>query len=101
MENAMSPTQSTDREALTRLIEEGRKRGYVRRAELEAIFRRLVPDGVVTDRPRARGRGDERGDEPGDENTPDIDEMNDLDAAIEQLLAADVDIVDDEEEEAR
>ncbi|HEY7779781.1 MAG TPA: sigma-70 family RNA polymerase sigma factor [Ktedonobacterales bacterium] len=97
----MSPTQSTDREALTRLIEEGRKRGYVRRAELEAIFRRLVPDGVVTDRPRARGRGDERGDEPGDENTPDIDEMNDLDAAIEQLLAADVDIVDDEEEEAR
>ena len=31
---------------------------------------------------------------------PEIGELSDLDAAVEQLLAADVDIVDDEEEEA-
>jgi RNA polymerase primary sigma factor len=89
----MSPTNQTDREALDRLLEEGRKRGYVKRAELEAIFRRLTPDTAVENKPAPHAHGDE--------NTPEIEELNDLDAAVEQLLAADVDIVDDDEEEAR
>jgi RNA polymerase primary sigma factor len=94
MDNAMSPTQQNEREALDRLLEEGRKRGYVKRAELEAIFRRLTPDAEA---------GTKQVTQPadGDENTPEIEELNDLDAAVEQLLAADVDIVDDDEEEAR
>jgi len=89
----MSPTNQTDREALDRLLEEGRKRGYVKRAELEAIFRRLTPDTAVENKPAPHAHADE--------NTPEIEELNDLDAAVEQLLAADVDIVDDDEEEAR
>ncbi len=88
----MSPTQSTDREALDRLLEEGRRRGYVKRAELEAIFRRLTAEGAPA-----------TGDAPaaGETSAPEIEELYDLDAAVEQLLAADVDIVDDDEEEAR
>jgi RNA polymerase primary sigma factor len=93
MEDAMSPTNQSEREALDRLLAEGRKRGYVKRAELEAIFRRLVPDAAATDKPAQPANGDE--------TTPEIEELNDLDAAVEQLLAADVDIVDDDEEEAR
>jgi RNA polymerase primary sigma factor len=89
----MSPTNHSDREALDRLLEEGRKRGYVKRAELEAIFRRLAPDAATTEKPAQHAHGDE--------TTPEIEELNDLDAAVEQLLAADVDIVDDDEEEAR
>ncbi len=89
----MSPTNQSDREALDRLLEEGRKRGYVKRAELEAIFRRLTPDAAATEKPAQHANGDE--------TTPEIEELNDLDAAVEQLLAADVDIVDDDEEEAR
>src|SRR5260221_708762 len=92
MDDAMSPTQSTDREALDRLLEEGRRRGYVKRAELEAIFRRLTAEGAPA-----------TGDAPaaGETSAPEIEELYDLDAAVEQLLAADVDIVDDDEEEAR
>jgi RNA polymerase primary sigma factor len=93
MDNAMSQTQQNDREALDRLLEEARRRGYVKRAELEAVFRRLAPEG------QTEGKATRRAD--GDENTPEIEELNDLDAAVEQLLAADVDIVDDDEEEAR
>jgi RNA polymerase primary sigma factor len=93
MDNAMSPTQQNDREALERLLAEGRKRGYVKRAELEAIFRRLAPEGQSVEKPAQHAEGDT--------NTPEIEELNDLDAAVEQLLAADVDIVDDDEEEAR
>jgi RNA polymerase primary sigma factor len=89
----MAPTNQSDREALDRLLEEGRKRGYVKRAELEAIFRRLTPDAAASEKPTRQADGDE--------TTPEIEELNDLDAAVEQLLAADVDIVDDDEEEAR
>ena len=89
----MSPTRQSDHEALDRLLEEGRKRGYVKRAELEAIFRGLTPEasGEAVTGQRTNG----------DEHTPEVEEPNDLDAAVEQLLAADVDIVDDDEEEAR
>jgi RNA polymerase primary sigma factor len=93
MDDAMSPTNQSEREALDRLLAEGRKRGYVKRAELEAIFRRLTPDPTATSKPTQATDGDE--------TTPEIEELNDLDAAVEQLLAADVDIVDDDEEEAR
>jgi RNA polymerase primary sigma factor len=88
----MPPTPPrNDREALERLLAEGRQRGYVKRAELEAVFRRMAQDAADGEAPAA-GKG---------ETTPEIEELYDLDAAVEQLLAADVDIVDDDEEEAR
>jgi RNA polymerase primary sigma factor len=92
----MTPAGQNDREALTRLLEEGRKRGYVKRADLEAIFRRLTPDAEAAQKAVAAAQHAHT-----DEETPEIEELNDLDAAVEQLLAADVDIVDDDEEEAR
>ncbi|HEX9056709.1 MAG TPA: sigma-70 family RNA polymerase sigma factor [Ktedonobacterales bacterium] len=88
----MDSTQSDDRAALDRLLAEGRRRGYVKRAELEAIFRRINADATPADRSAPT---------TGDERTPEIEELYDLDAAVDQLLAADVDIVDDDEEEAR
>jgi RNA polymerase primary sigma factor len=86
----MKPTNTSD---LDRLIEEGRKRGYVRRAELESVLQRMpkATGAVRTDAPQSNKT----------DSVPEIEELSDLDAAVEQLLAADVDIVDDEEEEAR
>jgi RNA polymerase primary sigma factor len=86
----MKPTNTSD---LDRLIEEGRKRGYVRRAELESVLQRMpkATGAVRTDTLQANKT----------DSVPEIEELSDLDAAVEQLLAADVDIVDDEEEEAR
>jgi RNA polymerase primary sigma factor len=93
MDDAMTSTQQDDQEALDRLLAEGRKRGYVKRADLEAVFRPRTPDAPTVSRvPRP---------DDGADGAPEIEELNDLDAAIEQLLAADVDIVDDDEEEAR
>src|SRR5215469_9859477 len=91
----MPTMNTTNNEQLDRLIEEGRKRGYIRRAELEAALQQM-PQAAAPARPAAR-----RDDVEEDDETPDIEELSDLDAAVEQLLAADVDIVDDEEEEAR
>ncbi len=79
---------------LERLIEEGRKRGYVRRAELEAALRKMAETPSAPLPPSDSSDGT-------DSVAPEIEELSDLDAAVEQLLAADVDIVDDEEEEAR
>src|SRR5262249_5201681 len=97
--NSMS-TMNSDKADLERLIEEGRKRGYIRRAELEAALRKVVADPGTSARPQdashAAGDGDEA-----DQLEPEIEELSDLDAAVEQLLAADVDIVDDDDEEAR
>ncbi|MGH2485236.1 MAG: sigma-70 factor domain-containing protein, partial [Ktedonobacterales bacterium] len=79
---------------LDRLIEEGRRRGYIRRADLEAVFQRTPKPGdapIIPTQP----------DEKNNSSAPEIEELSDLDAAVEQLLAADVDIVDDDEEEAR
>ena len=87
----MSQTQHNSREELERLLEEGRKRGYVKRGALEAVFRRMAAESS----PAAARAAD------GAHGTPEIEELNDLDAAVEQLLAADVDVVDDDEEEAR
>ena len=86
-------TTSTNSNDLDRLIEEGRKRGYIRRADLEAVFRKQPETPSTEQAPQRNGK-------PGDAE-PEIEELTDLDAAVEQLLAADVDIVDDEEEEAR
>src|SRR5579859_1944660 len=99
---AMATTESTQANALDQLMVEGRKRGYIRRAALEAALR--VAGGKGTAHRSAPHRStpremDARANE--DEQMPEIEELSDLDAAVEQLLAADVDIVDDEEEEAR
>lgn len=85
---------------LDRLIEEGRKRGYIRRAELEAVLRKAPTISVTPVRAKPRASYDEHG-HGAEPSAPEIEELSDLDAAVEQLLAADVDIVDDEEEEAR
>jgi RNA polymerase primary sigma factor len=94
---AMATTESTQANALDQLMVEGRKRGYIRRADLEAALRVAGRQGTPhRSTPREM---DTRASE--DAQTPEIEELSDLDAAVEQLLAADVDIVDDEEEEAR
>src|SRR5690349_15298517 len=100
MDTAMPQTPNENRQELDRLLEEGRKRGYVKRAELEAIFRKLAPDGQVPAQLSAHAESSD-GKGENTEHAPDIEELNDLDAAVEQLLAADVDIVDDDEDEAR
>ncbi len=94
---AMATTESTQANALDQLMVEGRKRGYIRRADLEAALRVAGRHGAPhRSTPREM---DTRANE--DAQMPEIEELSDLDAAVEQLLAADVDIVDDEEEEAR
>lgn len=95
MMNTTNPNQDLDR-----LIEEGRKRGYIRRAELEAVLRKAPTAPVTPDRAAPHASDDDH-DHSADSSAPEIEELSDLDAAVEQLLAADVDIVDDEEEEAR
>jgi RNA polymerase primary sigma factor len=100
----MTQTQPNNtREELERLLEEGRRRGYVKRADLEAIFRRLAAEAATPAQPAGRATSVDmvEAGEDGASGAPDIEELNDLDAAIEQLLAADVDVVDDDEEEAR
>jgi RNA polymerase primary sigma factor len=92
---------TTENQDLARLIEEGRKRGYIRRAELEAALRKM-PAGASSSNPLLFHNELEAQEEQEEENVaPEIEELSDLDAAVEQLLAADVDIVDDEEEEAQ
>ena len=90
----MTTVNATNNNDLDRLIEEGRRRGYIRRAELEAVLQRSPKVGDAP-APRAPADDDPQG------SAPEIEELSDLDAAVEQLLAADVDIVDDDEEEAR
>jgi RNA polymerase primary sigma factor len=95
MDDVMDATNENERAALDRLLEEGRRRGFVKRAELEAVFRRMNAETAPVRRPTPTTGT------MGDERTPEIAELYDLDAAVDQLLAADVDIVDDDEEEAR
>ncbi|HET9110059.1 MAG TPA: sigma-70 family RNA polymerase sigma factor [Ktedonobacterales bacterium] len=90
-------TKLPNQRELEQLLGESRKRGYVRRAELEAALRhagrQLVRDAGGTRTPPSRDRDDNA--------TPQIEELNDLDSAIELFLANDVDIVDDDDEAAR
>src|SRR5205807_5452524 len=95
MMNTTNPNQDLDR-----LIEEGRKRGYIRRAELEAVLRK-APTVSATSAPAKPYTSRNDHDHGAESSAPEIAELSDLDAAVEQLLAADVDIVDDEEDEAR
>ena len=90
----MPTKQSTTTDDFGRLLEEGRQKGYIRRADLEAVFQRSAGS--------ARGsRAQRHDDAQADDRAPEIEELSDLDAAVDQLLAEDVDIVDDDEEEDR
>jgi RNA polymerase primary sigma factor len=84
---------------LEQLLGESRKRGYVRRAELEAALQRTTP---VAPAP-ARDVDNTRASSPEEDVdlAPEIEELDDLDQAIELFLAHDVDIVDDDEDAAR
>ncbi len=86
----------TDSENLEKIMDEGRKRGYVRRADLEAALHRSTGKASST-----RQLTQHLDDQPETPEPSEQEELEDLDDAVEQLLAADVDIVDDEEEEAR
>ncbi len=90
-------TKLQNQRELEQLLGESRKRGYVRRAELEAALRHAgrqpARDAGGTRTPSSRDRDDNA--------TPQIEELNDLDSAIELFLANDVDIVDDDDEAAR
>src|SRR5271166_2264566 len=98
----MPTMNTTNNQDIARLIEEGRKRGYIRRAELEAALRKTPAEPSGSSHSLAlNDLHDHESEEVEEENVaPEIEELSDLDAAVEQLLAADVDIVDDEEEEA-
>ena len=96
----------TNQRELEQLLGESRKRGYVRRAELEAALRSAERSaGQTAGRPQARRAGGTRGGASRSDRdanaTPQIEELHDLDSAIELFLANDVDIVDDDEEVAR
>ncbi|HEV8190470.1 MAG TPA: sigma-70 family RNA polymerase sigma factor [Ktedonobacterales bacterium] len=79
-------------------MDEGRKRGYVRRSELEAVLHRST--GKASSTRQLTQHPEEHQETPETANL-EVEEQEDLDEAVEQLLAADVDIVDNEEEEAR
>ncbi len=97
------------------LLEEGRRTGYVRRSDLERVLLRSGSPAQPAG-PQAKGAARKTSPTPPDvadehrtldlmpESDSESDEPEldlDADSAVEQLLAEDVDIVDDEEEEAR
>src|SRR5215467_15846754 len=92
----MLSMNTTDSENLEKIMDEGRKRGYVRRADLEAALHRSTGTASST-----RQLTQHLADHPETPEAPEQEELEGLDEAVELLLAADVDIVDDEEEEAR
>jgi RNA polymerase primary sigma factor len=115
--SANNTVESRDRD-IEELLREGREKGYVRRADLEAVVRRTKGAAEATGTPGTRtagpqGKGkmlspvapDAVDDERllgGSDVGPSDDELGiDSDGVVEQLLAEDVDVVDDEEEEAR
>jgi RNA polymerase primary sigma factor len=77
---------------LHEVLEQGRQRGFVRRDELEAALKRTRQYD-----PQVHAGVPEQMGDP----EPHIAELEDLDEAVDQLLADDIDIVDDEEEEHR
>ena len=91
--------------SLEQVLEEGKRRGYVRRADLEAAVRRdrsqgahaLSPDISDTDDADALASPDTEHDTEHDEQ----DEADEYEAAVELLLDADVDIIDSDDEVAR
>jgi RNA polymerase primary sigma factor len=90
--------------SLEQVLEEGKRRGYVRRADLQAAVRRdrsqgahapshHIPDAEDAD---AFASPDTEHDEHDEQ-----DEVDVYEAAVEQLLDADVDIIDSDDEVAR
>jgi len=83
--------------SLEQVLEEGKRRGYVRRADLEAAVRRDRSQGAHTLSPDVSGA--EHADTLA---SPDVqDEADEYEAAVELLLDADVDIIDSDDEVAR
>src|SRR5690348_6607250 len=90
MISLMPSVTTTDTITFDEIFNEGRKRGYVRRADLEAAVRHqaTVQRGVAPDKKHDRtGASESSGEAPVD-----------LETAIDRLLADDVDIIDDDEE---
>ena len=83
----MSSVNTSDTITFDTILEQGRKHGYVRRADLEAAIRHQAAAQPSAD------FDEQRDDEAKPESGP-----LDLDSAIDQLLAEDVDIIEDDEE---
>jgi RNA polymerase primary sigma factor len=86
----MPSVTTTDTITFDEIFNEGRKRGYVRRADLEAAVRHqaTVQRGIAPDKKHDRASTSaSSGEAPVD-----------LETAIDRLLADDVDIIDDDEE---
>jgi RNA polymerase primary sigma factor len=83
--------------SLEQVLEEGKRRGYVRRADLEAAVRRDRPQGGHALSPDVSDTED--ADALASPDTQ--DEADEYEAAVEQLLDADVDIIDSDDEVAR
>jgi RNA polymerase primary sigma factor len=94
----MLSMNTTDSENLEKIMDEGRKRGFVRRSELEAALHRST--GKASSTRQLTQHLEDHQETPETANL-EVEELEGLDEAVEQLLAADVDIVDNEEEEAR
>ncbi len=86
----MPSVTTTDTITFDEIFNEGRKRGYVRRADLEAAVRHqaTVQRGVAPDKKHDRT----------DTSASSGEAHLDLETAIDRLLADDVDIIDDDEE---
>jgi RNA polymerase primary sigma factor len=84
--------------SLEQVVEEGKRRGYVRRADLEAAVRRDRSQGAHALSPDVSDAED-----ADTLAAPDIeqDEADEYEAAVELLLDADVDIIDSDDEVAR
>ena len=89
----MSSVNTSDTITFNTILEQGRKRGYVRRADLEAAIRHQAAAQPDVDSGEQRNDHDDRESGASSDNSP-----LDLDSAIEQLLAEDVDIIEDDEE---
>jgi RNA polymerase primary sigma factor len=91
--------------SLEQVLEEGKRRGYVRRVDLEAAVRRDRSQGAHTLSPDVSDTED-ADTLASPDASPDIehneqDEADEYEAAVELLLDADVDIIDSDDEVAR
>lgn len=86
----MSSVKTSATITFDKILEEGRKRGYVRRADLEAAVRQL---GTVQ-----QGNGSVEQHDTAAAEALFNEAPVDLDTAIDRLLADDVDVIDDDEE---
>ena len=86
---------------LEQVLEEGKRRGYVRRADLEAAIRRDRSQGAHTLSPDVSDAEDADTLASPDTEHNEQDEADEYEAAVELLLDADVDIIDSDDEVAR